>query len=118
MQMNFSAQAATTFSGQGRAPALDHVQVSVHFVGTVDVERHRAHGVELEHLDAVAAQPLGAGLGAGHGAGEVVAQLGQAVDEEVGGGAGTDAEHGVAMQLGANLGDGGRGDGVLELVLG
>src|SRR5690606_957704 len=52
-----------------------------------------ATGVEVQHLDAVAAQPLRALFGARHRARDAVAQPGQGVDEEGDRGAGADADH-------------------------
>ncbi len=91
--------------------------MSVHFVRAIDIEGQGTDAVELEDLDAVAAQTLGTGLGAGHGALEVVTQCRQAVDEPVRRGARADAQDGIALQPRGNFGDGGRRHGVLEFVL-
>ncbi|MCY1181238.1 hypothetical protein D9M73_217320 [compost metagenome] len=66
----------------------------------------------------MALQALGGGLGAGHGTVECHLVLGQQVDEEVGGGAGADADDALVIEFGEDEVDGGLGDGLLELVLG
>ena len=63
-------------------------------------------------------ETFGGGFGTGHGTVEEALVLGQQVDEEVGGGAGADADDAAIVEFGKDMVDSGLGDGLLELVLG
>ena len=63
-------------------------------------------------------QALRGGFRAGHCAIEIHLVARQRVDEEVGGGAGADADHAAALEAGKNVIDSGLGHGLLELILG
>src|SRR5690606_21978569 len=80
------------FPGQGSAPALDQFQMAGGLVGTVNVEVQTRDAVEVIHRNAVLLQALCSGFGAGHGAVEIALVSCQRVDEEIGGGAGTDTD--------------------------
>jgi hypothetical protein len=74
------------------AAALDQAAVRVAFVGAIDVERQRADGIEIEHLDAAFAQQAGALFGTRHGTLDPVAFAPEGFDEPAHGGAGADAD--------------------------
>ncbi|MNZ76599.1 hypothetical protein D3C78_951120 [compost metagenome] len=105
-------------AGQGRATALDQVQVLVAFVGAVDVELQVADGVQLIHRNTMTLQACSGRFGTGHGAVEGGLVLGQGVDEAVGGRTGADADDALVVELGQNEIDSGLGDSLFELVLG
>src|SRR5690606_6423227 len=105
-------------AGKGSAAAHGQVESSAALVGAVDIELLAIHRVLVVHRNAVAAQPGGGGFGAGHGAVEGHPVPGQGVDEEVGGGAGADTDHALAVELGKDVVDGGLGHRLLELILG
>jgi hypothetical protein len=86
----------------------------VDFIGAVDVHRHFRHVVQVEHFDAMAAQAGCGGFRRRHGALDLVLDLGQFVDEEVGGGAGAHADDLVFH----HIGNGGTGYGLFQFVLG
>src|SRR5690606_8974522 len=53
------------FPGERRAAALDQALLRIAFIGAIDVKRDRTGEVEVEDLDAVAAEPFSALVGAG-----------------------------------------------------
>jgi len=105
-------------AGQGRAAALDQVQVFIALVGAVDVELQVADGVQFINRNAMALEARSGGFGAGNGAVEGTLVLGQGIDEAVGGRTGADADDALVVQLGQNEVDSSLGDGLFELVLG
>ena len=105
-------------AGQGRAAALDQVQVGIALVGAVHIELQLAHTVELVHRNPMVLQTLGGRFRTGHGAVERAFVTRQRIDEEVGGRAGAHADDALVIQLGQNEIDGSLGDGLLELILG
>ena len=104
-------------AGQCGAAALDQVQAFVALVGAVDVELQLGGAVEVVDRYAMALQACCGGFGAGDGAIEVHLVLGQCVDEEVGGGAGADANDALAVEARENVVDGGLGHGLFQLIL-
>src|SRR5690606_28029726 len=80
-------------AGQRRAAALDQAAPWIAFVGTVDVQRQRAGGIEVEDLDAEPAQLLRALLRARYRVGYAVADPAQCVDEVGHRRAGADADN-------------------------
>jgi hypothetical protein len=95
MQMNCRATAATIFSRQRTAAALDHHQVAGDFVGAIHVNRQLAHAVEVEYWNACRFQSLGAGFGTGDRSFDAAFHLCQFIDEEVHCGAGADTDDGA-----------------------
>ena len=98
---------------QRRAAALDHGAGRVDLVGAVDVDGNRRDVVQVEHLDAVAAQARRRRFGRCNGALDARLDLAEFVDEEVRGGAGADADD-FAVD---HVIDGGAGHRLLEFVL-
>src|SRR5467141_2117195 len=96
------------------APALDHCEMLGDLVRAVDVDRQLVDAVEIQDANAVTLQPLGGSLRTRHCASDAILHLGQLVDEEIGGGSGADADHGVLHHVLDRL----AGDCLLELVLG
>ena len=105
------------FAGQRGAATLDQVQALVALVGAVDIELQLGGAIEVVHRNAMTLQARGGGFGAGDGAIEVHLVLGQCVDEEVGGGAGADADDALAVEARENVVDGGLGHGLFQLIL-
>src|SRR5690606_9974598 len=69
------------FPGERRAAALDQALLRIAFIGAIDVKRDRTGEVEVEDLDAVAAEPFSALVGAGDGALDAVLDAGEGIDE-------------------------------------
>src|SRR5690606_7091759 len=72
--------------------ALDQAPARIALVRTVDVERDLAGRIEVEHRDAAFPQQARGLLGTGNGALDVVAALGQRIDEMRDGGTGADTD--------------------------
>ena len=104
-------------AGQGRATALDQVEVLVAFIGAIHIELQVADGVQLIHRDTMTLEACGGGFGTGHSAVELHLVLGQGIDKTVGSGAGADTDHTLGAEFGENKVDGSLGDGLLELIL-
>jgi hypothetical protein len=100
------------FARQCRAAALDHGALLGDLVGAIDVDGDFGHVVQVQHGDAVAGQARGSRFGRRYGAFDAVLDLGQFVDEEVGRGAGADAD-----DVTFHVGDGGAGNGLFQFVL-
>lgn len=105
------------FSSQGGATALDHLKVGIDLIGAVNIKRQRADVVKLKHIDAMLLKPLGTGIRACHRTLETMADGGQSINEEVGGRAGADPEHGVFFKLRFDFCNGGIRHSSLELLL-
>ncbi len=84
-----------------RAPAaLDQLQVTVGFIGSVDIDRKLVHGIQVEYLDAVLLEALGRRLGAGNRCLDSPFHPGgKDIDEVIDGGAGAHAEHGAGLYI-------------------
>jgi hypothetical protein len=80
------------FARERRAAALDEAIARVALVGAVHVQRQRADGVEVEHVDAAFLEQLRALLGTRYRALDAVAFAAQRLDEPAHGGAGADAD--------------------------
>src|ERR1700694_1450323 len=83
-------------------------------VRTVDVDRQLVDAVEVEQPDAVSLQSLGGSVRTRHRTGDAAFDFRQLVDEEIGGRAGADTDHGVGHHVLDRL----AGNHLLELVLG
>src|SRR2546429_9740546 len=81
--------------GQRAAAALDHRTVRGGFVGAVDVDGELVDAGQLDDRNAVTLEPFRGKNRAGDRALDPVLDLGQLVDEVIGGGAGPDAEVGI-----------------------
>ena len=106
------------FPGQGRATALDQLQMLVGLIGTIHIEIQSGHAVQVVDRNAVLLQAFGGGLGAGDRAIEVALVSGQSINEMVGGGAGADADDAPVFQLRQQNIHCGLGNCLLEFVLG
>ncbi len=105
-------------AGQGRAAALDQVQVLIAFIGAVDVELQVADGVQFIDGNPVALEARGGGFGAGDRAIECALVLGQCVDEAVGGGAGADTDDAFVVEFREDEVDSSLSHCLFELILG
>jgi len=94
MHTNFFAAAATIFSRvSAPPPAFDHRQVFGDLVRAVDVDRKLVDAVEVEEPDAVALQPFRGPVRARYRTRDPAFDLGQLVDEEIGGGSRAHTDH-------------------------
>ena len=82
-------------AGLGSAATLDHGEGGVDFVSTVDIHRQFFHVVHVEQGNAVSGQASCGDFRGGDGTGDAVFHGGQPVDEEIGCGAGADADDGA-----------------------
>ena len=89
------------------------MQVAGGFVRPVYINRDLVHAVEIQHGYAVALEAIGGGVRAGHGAVDPVLDLGQGIDEIIGGAAGADTNH----RSGFNIGNRRHGDVAFLFVL-
>ena len=101
------------FLRERRAAALDHGQMTGHFVGAIDIDGEWPGVVERPHVDATGLESGGRCLRAGNGGLDAVARLDQLVDEKIDGRTGADADNDVVR----NIGHGGFGRRCFEGVL-
>lgn len=116
--MKVWATAATIFTRQCGAAALDQLKVPVGFVGTIDVIVELVHAVEVIYRNAVGFEALGSGVRAGHRTIEKALVARQSVDKTIGGGASTDANDALVFQRGQQNLDSSLADGLFEFILG
>lgn len=100
------------FAGERATTTLDHGHVAGNFIGTVHIDFHLTHFVEIDHANAVFLQALCRGDAGSDGPIDFSLDVSQCVNEKVGGGTGAHADDACG-----NMIDGGTRRGLFHFVL-
>ena len=99
------------------AATLDQGVGSIDLVCAVHVDDDGGCGVQIDDVYAMPFEPSGGGIGARYRGVELVLNVGQCIDEEVGGATSSNADDGIACQLRLDQVQCRAGDSLLRFVL-